>query len=80
MFLFLFIYRSEYNFFRPRHIVRQKPCYVGQGEFQTGPHRTTFFNKKKKKKKRTSRVCMALKTILSYYTFINIHDYPIGPQ
>ena len=57
-------------FFKPRQIVRQKRCYVGQGEFQT-EHQTNhifFFLKII----RTSRDCVALKTIQSYCTLIDI--------
>ena len=53
--------RTEYNFFKSRQIVWQKRCYVRQGEFQTG-HQTKFLLKKM----RTSRVCVALKTVCSF--------------
>ena len=53
--------RSEYNFFKPRQIVRQKRCCVRQSEFQTG-HKAKLFLEKS----------VALETICSSCTLINI--------
>ena len=37
--------RPEYNFYKLRQIVRQKRCYVRQGEFQTGYQTKLFLDK-----------------------------------
>ena len=50
-------------FFKPVQIVRQKRCYVEEGEFKIEHH--TKIKKKKKKKIMTSRDCEAHKKIWS---------------
>ena len=59
--VYLFLYRREYNLFKPRNIFRQNRCYDAQGKFQIR-HRTHL----SLKIIRTFRICVALKAIWNY--------------